>query len=126
MSTAQFDQVKSRYPSATREPLTPSNSALITLPHFSLPGGWNKAAATIRFVEPNGYPFAAPDCFWTDGDLRLASGREPQNTATNAIPETQLTGLLWFSWHVRDNWNPSRDNLLTWVACIADRFRKLQ
>ena len=126
MATAQFEQLKARYPGATREPLIPSNSALITLPNFSLPGGWNKAAATIRFIEPNGFPFASPDCFWADGDLRLAAGATPQNTASNAIPETQLSGLLWFSWHVQNTWNPNRDSLVTWVACIADRLRKLQ
>ena len=124
--TAQFEQLKARHPAATREPLSPSNSALITIPGFALPEGWNKAAVTLRFIEPSGYPFAAPDCFWCDSDLRLASGKEPQNTGANAIPETPLTNLLWFSWHVNNNWSPNRDNLLTWAACITNRFRQLQ
>jgi hypothetical protein len=125
MTSAQFDEVKSRCPGATREVL-PSRAALITFPDFRIPQGWNKSAATVRFIEPNGYPLACPDCFWTDGDLRLANGATPQNTGANAIPETQFAGLLWFSWHVRESWNPNRDSLLTWIACICDRFRKLQ
>lgn len=120
-----FDDVKLRFPGATREAL-PGGAALITLPGFRLPDGWNKTVVTLRFLEPNGYPFACPDCFWADADLRLASNAIPQNTGANPIPETPITGLLWFSWHVTQNWSPNRDNLLTWVACIGDRFRKLQ
>lgn len=125
MTSSHFDKLKLRLSGATREAL-PSGAALITLPQFPLPQGWNRSAATVRFVEPNGYPFASPDCFWTDGDLQLASGGMPQNAATNAIPETQFFGLLWFSWHVNQSWNPNRDSLLTWIACISDRFRKLR
>jgi hypothetical protein len=33
-------------------------------------------------------------------------------------------GALWFSWHAQ-HWNASRDDLLTWVASIADRFSKV-
>jgi hypothetical protein len=121
----QFDEVKLRYPRATREVL-PSRAALITVPAFLLPGGWSKTAVTLRFMEPNGFPLACPDCFWVDPDLRLASGAMPQNTGVNAIPETQFAELLWFSWHVNQAWKPNRDRLLTWIACIADRFRKLQ
>ena len=120
-----FDDVKVRFPSATRE-LLPSGAALITLPDFQLPEGWNKRSVTVRFLEPNGYPFACPDCFWADNDLRLTSDTVPQNTAVNPIPETTITGLLWFSWHVSHSWSPNRDRLLTWVSCISDRFRKLQ
>jgi hypothetical protein len=53
----------------------------------------------------------------------------PQATGEpNQIPETNLTEL-WFSWHVVDqqaNWNPNRDDLSTYVAVIAERFRRLQ
>ncbi len=120
-----FDEVKLRHAGATREALV-SGAALITLPDFRLSGGWSKSAVALRFIEPKGYPLACPDCFWTDEDLRLASGAMPQNSAFNPIPETQFAKVLWFSWHVNQTWNPNRDNLVTWLACIAERFRKLQ
>jgi Prokaryotic E2 family E len=119
---AQFAEVAARFKGATLERL-PSGAALITIPTFALAAGWNRAETTIRFVAPEKYPFANPDCFWADANLRLANGSEPQNSGSSPIPETALGDLRWFSWHVQNNWNPSRDTLFSWIACIAQRFR---
>lgn len=99
---------------------------LVVLPSFQLPGGWNKAATEVQFLAPQGYPYARPDCFWADGDLRLAArpGLLPQSTQLNNPGLPQLSSKLWFSWHLLQ-WDPNRDDLLTWVACIRARFLKL-
>ncbi|WP_294537557.1 E2/UBC family protein [uncultured Rhodoblastus sp.] len=121
MIAVQFADVMARFKGATLERL-PSGAALIAVPNFVLPPGWSSAESTIRFLAPVNYPYANPDCFWADGDLRLANGGEPRNSALNSIPETSLANLRWFSWHVHNNWNPSRDTLMSWMASIAARF----
>jgi hypothetical protein len=121
----QFAEVAARSKGATLERLA-SGAALVTIPNFILPKGWNRVETTIRFLALANYPFANPDCFWADENLRLASGGEPENSASNAVPETRLGNLRWFSWHVQNNWNPSRDTLLSWIACIAGRFRNVK
>lgn len=117
-----FSKLQERYPDATLTML-PSGAALITVPAVSLPTGWSKPTSSIRFIAPVGYPSAVPDCFWADKDLRLAENRMPQNaSADNPVPELNLPGL-WFSWHVQaNNWNPNRDNLLSYLATIMARF----
>lgn len=99
----------------------PDGSALIWIQQFSLPQGWNKTQTNVRFLVPVGYPIAKPDCFWTDADLRLASGVTPMNTQLNANyggPEQ----LLWFSFHI-GAWNANRDNLVTYANSIRSRFQ---
>ncbi|CAN7724729.1 hypothetical protein LJR290_006152 [Variovorax sp. LjRoot290] len=106
---------------AVRE--VPGTGTLVTLPSMALPGGWNKQATAVHFIAPQGYPFAQPDCFWADEDLRLASGSLPQNAnCGNPMPGLNKSAL-WFSWHLQQ-WNANRDNLLTWVASIKDRLAR--
>jgi hypothetical protein len=123
----QFERVRSRYPAAQISPL-PSGSALVTIPAIRLPPGWSAAETTIHFIVPTGYPGPAPDCFWADASLLLASMAAPQASNIQAIPESNIQAR-WFSWHVVDtqnNWNPNRDDLMTYVAIVLDRFRHLQ
>lgn len=71
-------------------------SALVTIPDFRLPPGWNATSTTVLFIVPVGYPIARPDCFWTDPSLRLASGAQPASTQMNSNygkPDPRL----WFS-----------------------------
>ncbi len=105
-------------------PLT-GDSRLVEIPDVQLPSGWNKPTTSVRFLIPQGYPFAQPDCFWADNELRLASGQMPQNAqANNPIPNTSSMGL-WFSWHLT-RWNPNRDELVSWCVCIQDRLARVQ
>jgi hypothetical protein len=103
----------------------PSTGWVIRVPSVALPVGWNKQVIRVSFVAPQGYPFAKPDCFWTDNDLRLANGNMPQNAQLNNPIPGVPDSLLWFSWHV-DPWNPNRDDLLTWFALIKQRLSKPQ
>lgn len=118
-----IQRLLSRWPAAEFQSAN-SAGTRITLPTFVLPAGYNKATTAIHFLAPQGYPFAKPDCFWTDEDLRLATGALPQ--AANF--STQLPSLgknaLWFSWHVND-WNANRDDLLTWIASIRERLMRV-
>lgn len=124
----QFARLKTRFPNASCE-LLASGAALVTVPEFLIPGGWNQSKTDIRFVVPAGYPGPFPDCFWATTGLRLADGRLPTNAQDdNPIPETSLV-CFWFSWHITDaaqNWDPNRDDLSTYVSIIATRFEKLQ
>jgi hypothetical protein len=97
-----------------------SGATLVTVPTVRLPHGWSKERTSIRFVIPVGYPFATPDCFWADGDLRLPGIGVPQATNVQAIPDANEEGL-WFSWHVQ-SWNPNRDSLLTYFKVIQKRL----
>lgn len=95
---------------------------LVTLPNMPLPSGWSKGTANVKFVVPNGYPYAPPDCFWTDSDLRLSNGAMPQNCQVgNVMPGQPDPNTLWFSWHV-SSWNAATCNLITYVAVIRRRF----
>jgi hypothetical protein len=98
---------------------------VVRVPSVALPAGWSKPSTSVILVAPQGYPFAKPDCFWTDSDLRLANGNLPQN----AQPNNPIPGLaepvLWFSWHV-DPWNPNRDDLVTWFTLIRQRLAQVQ
>jgi hypothetical protein len=97
---------------------------LITVPDVRLPEHekWSAPNTSIRFIVPNGYPFASPDCFWADQSLRLRNLALPQATNVQQIPETTQTGL-WFSWHARA-WNPSQDSLVTYFNVILNRLRQ--
>jgi hypothetical protein len=124
----QFLRVRERYPEATLAPL-PLGAALFTLPGVQLPPGWSHPETTIRFVVPAGYPGPAPDCFWSDTVLTVNGGAMPQATqASNQIPETGIRAQ-WYSWHVTNaanNWNPNRDDLMTYLGIVLDRFRMLR
>jgi hypothetical protein len=123
----QFDRVRTRYPAAEIS-LLPSGSALVTIPAVGLPQGWSAPETAIHFIVPIGYPGPAPDCFWANASLLLANRAAPQASNIQAIPESNIQAR-WFSWHVVDaqnNWNPNRDDLMTYVAIILDRFRHPQ
>jgi hypothetical protein len=112
-----------RVPQATARNVG-EHGTLISIPAVALAAGWNKPITEVHFFAPQGYPFAKPDCFWADADLRLASGALPQN-ANQANPMPGLAkAALWFSWHT-DSWNASRDDLLTWFASIRDRLARV-
>jgi hypothetical protein len=115
----QFEILRAYEKAATLQRL-PDGSHLITIDGVKLPKGWSKDVVGIKFLAPVGYPFSKLDCFWTDGDLRLANGNPPMNTGSNPIPNVGA-GYLWFSWHV-GSWNPNVDSLLTYLYVIKRRL----
>ena len=120
-----FARFLERYSAAEVRQL-PSGAAVITVPDITIPPGWNMSVATIRFIAPVGYPNAQPDCFWIQPPIQLSNGTVPKNTSTNQIPETTDT-WFWFSWHLEPGqWNPNRDDLLTYFSVLMTRFEKLE
>jgi E2/UBC family protein E len=115
----QFADLQGRYPQATRLAL-PNGSSLITITQFPVPDGWNKKETTVVFLVPVGYPYARPDCFWADTELRLGSGSVPMNSGTQNVPNVS-TPMLWFSFHPA-TWNANTDSLLTYTNVIRLRF----
>jgi hypothetical protein len=115
-----FQSLSEAYPGAGYD-VRPDGARRIRVPGYTLPAGWNMAATTIYFITSPSYPMAQPDCFWTDPQLRLASGAMPQNTSVNNNygPEN----LLWFSWHT-SRWDPNRDSLLTYLKVIGRRLQE--
>ena len=120
----QLEILRSQYPDVAVRHF-PSGAILVVLPKVLLAEGWSKNSTAVSFLAPVGYPHAKPDCFWTDGDLRLASGAPPANTGPNPIPEMNESGHLWFSWHTAQ-WNPNRDSLLTYVNVVKNRLRDVR
>jgi len=116
----QFTFLRSYYPEAQLQ-LLPGGTTLIIVPNFHLPPGWSHPQTTIKFLAPVGYPYAKPDCFWIELHIRLANGAMPQASNITPIPETNQNHL-WFSWHA-NQWNPNRDNLLTYFRVIEARLK---
>ena len=115
-----LDRLRAREPDLQVQEL-PDGSRVISIPHVALPAGWNKPQTAVHLVAPQGYPFAQPDCFWAEQDLRLSSGALPQNAnLTNPIPHLGQS-MLWFSWHLQ-TWNATRDDLMTWLTVIRQRL----
>jgi hypothetical protein len=118
-----FERLRERYPDATMTELRGTGWS-VCVPNVCLPAGWSKSSTRVLFIAPQGYPFANPDCFWTDADLRLANNGVPQNAnPSNPMPGSNEP-LFWFSWHLVQPWNPSRDDFLTWMAVMKQRFAR--
>lgn len=122
----QFADVSRAFSGATLTPVG-NGMHLVRIPKVPLPDGWSQSSTEIRFVVPNGYPYAAPDCFWADSSLRLRNGSMPQNTRVGQImPGQSDAQTLWFSWHVNGTWNPSICDLMTYMKVIRRRFEAVQ
>ena len=102
----------------------PGTGWIVRVPGVSLPDGWSKRSTEVLFIAPQGYPFANPDCFWTDSDLRLANSGIPQSANANTPMPGANEPLFWFSWHLQQPWNASRDDFLTWMAVVKQRFAR--
>lgn len=121
------DRVKLKFPDSefSATPL-PNGGVLISIDNVPLDDDWNRRQTKVLFVQPPGYPGAAPDCFWAEpAALRLKNGGTPQNTNdSNPIPGDPQPGrsVTWFSWHVQA-WNPSSDQLTKFFQLILDRLK---
>lgn len=118
---AHFKRLRELYPSASCKAIG-DGRFLIHIPGVILPAGWSKSITNIWFIAPDGYPGAAPDCFWADPDLRLAGGRLPQNSSEQLVPGT-TTPALWFSWHI-GRWTPATHDMRTYASAMRSRFEQ--
>jgi hypothetical protein len=94
----------------------------IIIKNHALPPGYNKQYTRLLLKIPLSYPNGNPDMFWTDPDLRLASGASQANTnIENVLGEPWLR----FSWHPQ-KWNPGIDNLNTFIEFVNRRLVQLK
>lgn len=89
--------------------------------NYCVPSGYHKTSTTLLLKFPLSYPNGRPDMFWTDKDLTLEGGTQPNKA-------DQIEGLFgkeWrrFSWHPQ-NWNPGSDDLRTYLEFVNDGFGK--
>lgn len=93
-----------------------------------LSGAWAKSSSRVLVLFPGGYPTTPPDNFYTDPDLRLATGALPGNVSENQ----QVAGATWlqFSYHVESaDWRPEQDpadghNLVTFLEGVRRRLEE--
>ncbi len=123
---AHFARLKARQPNATLIEI-PSSAVLIEISAFPLCAGWSAGEVTLRMVAPNGYPVAAPDCFWVEPNLTFGNRQMPKNSQiNNTIPDTKITNH-WFSWHVEQGrWSANTHDLLTWYGLCEKRLQILE
>jgi hypothetical protein len=111
------DDFIARHPDAEAQRL-PDGSYSIRLTDVPLIG-WSKMGCAIAWVVPAAFPLQRPDCFWTDGDLLLASGACPANSQVG--PQHPLhPGMRWFSYHP-NAWD-IRDTVETYWHLIQGRL----
>lgn len=125
----QLAQLRKRYPQATLEKsLRKYGGHLVTIPDFPLVEGYNRASCTVYFVLPDGYPYMAPERFYTS-ELSLADGRTPYYARPLAgyedlggiVPPPPGT-MIWF-WQVQ-HWSAMRDTLKTYASVINVRLNQ--
>lgn len=97
------------------------NNVYALFHEFQLPEGkYNKETVTILQPVPIPYPEGEMEMFWTDVDIRTASGQVPEKaTVTNTY-----LGEEWrrFSWHRQKEWDPATDDLIDQASFIEQRF----
>lgn len=84
---------------------------------YQLPVGYSHGAVDLLVRLPAGFPDAAPDMFWVDPRITLASGAEAP--ASN-VYESHV-GRQWqrFSRHLAGGaWRPGIDSLESWILTI--------
>lgn len=119
----QMSDVWRRYPGAR---LTAINSHAVkwqvTLPNLALPtqpkfppyACYNKAETDLHILLPSGFPFAKPELFWTDGDLRCEHGGFP--SYTDPFLRWMWEPANTLRWWIRPSvWNPIRDTIYTYL-----------
>ena len=114
----QVADLERRYPGARIEHAADGQRVLV-VPDVPASQGWTPSAVTVRVVVPTGYPHVHPDCFYTEPDLRLASGGEPQNSSIQAVFGGQYR---WFSWHVAA-WDAGNSSLDKYLRFCEQRLK---
>jgi hypothetical protein len=108
--------------SAHRDPVN-GNRIFVIIEDYPLPNFWNKSRTRLLIIADVSYPYSKLDMFWVDIDVRLKDGRVPQGGGSF---ENYLNHD-WhrFSWHVQ-KWNPSFDNIITYLGTIDHRLSQPQ
>jgi len=107
----QFAKLREKFPDATMSDGWGGYHQVVSF-SLGLADGWNRKSVKVSFRIPLGYPIAQPDAFWTDANLRFASGGMPRSTKLESPVWLNSTGTkLWFSLHLLA-WSPKSDTML--------------
>lgn len=88
--------------------------------NFSFPAQYVPQQANLMIRLPAGYPNGNPDMFWTQPDVKLASGAFPMNADYH---DGSAEG--WQRWSRHDNsWRAGIDNLRTKIASVRRELDK--
>jgi hypothetical protein len=113
----QLAELQNRYPDARLEQA--DGQRMLVVPGVRTANGWSVAETTVRVIVPVGFPQVHPDCFYTEPQLRLATGAEPANTAFQVVFGGQYR---WFSWHVV-SWSAQSGSLDQYVRFCERRLQ---
>jgi|SRR5580704_3116988 hypothetical protein len=114
--TAQFEQIRHRYPGSTLEAIE-HGAHWLTVPDVPLPKGFNRKKTTFYVEVPPGYPGVSPARFWVDGDVRYRGGGLPH--LSYLYEKRGVERLLCF-WCVQ-RWSPW-DTLRGYVQAMQQFF----
>jgi hypothetical protein len=120
----EFELIKQRYGEVEVAP----DLTWIVIRRFPLPEGWSKTQTDLLVLLPAGYPTTPPDNFYTDHDLKLATGAAIGNSSENVSVNGRVTRQ--FSFHIEADWRPHADllqghNLLTFLLGVENRMKEL-
>jgi len=121
---SEMDLIRERYGEVEVAP----DLTWILIRRFLLPEGWTKTQTELLVPVPPGYPTTPPDNFYTDNDLKLASGATIGNSSENAPVNGRV--MRQFSFHIEADWRPHVDllqghNLLTFLLGVESRMKEL-
>lgn len=92
---------------------------------YSLPSGYQVPATDILIRLPAGFPDAAPDMWWCDPWVRLASSGQPP---PNADQQETHAGRSWQRWsrHFANPsaWKAGRSGVESYMSLIRKDFER--
>ena len=119
----ELELVEAQYGELERAP----DLSWFAIRRLPLPAGWSKIETSLLILLEPGYPETPPDNFYTDADLTLAGGGEPD--AASGMLEHADQRWRVFSWHFEDTteWQPHAElerghNLLTYLLGVQQRL----
>lgn len=97
------------------------NPILVVIQDYQLPNGFKISSSPLLLKIPITYPQGKPDMFWLATEAMPIHGKLPFSPRTES-----LLGKSWlrYSWHPA-KWNPSQDNLATFLGFIESGLRKV-
>lgn len=99
----------------------PDGWQFLVLLGFTLPAAYTPRSVNLLVKLPPTFPDAAPDMFWVEPHVHLASGAVPASTSGET-----LLGRVWqrFSWHLQQGaWKVGQSDLRDFIRCVRARFQ---
>ena len=119
---AQYGEDTADLPESATILPQPTGWRFVVMDGFAVPGDYAPRAVRLLVKLPPTFPEGAPDMFWVQPQLRLASGGVPRQTRTE-----EIMGESWqrFSWHLQPGaWKPGISTLRDFLRAVADRLQR--